>query len=196
MAEFAAASGAGQKAGVALATTGLILTVAMPGTGAMTATADSSQAASAVGTQPEIPAAASATIDFSRAAVSTTADPDSKLKQLLSAQSVGTIKTSSSKGTLGAPLDTLTTASPFGYRVNPITGGLGSSTAARTSWPSAAPRSMLPRPARSPSPAGIRMAAETALWWTMATAWKPRTTICRRSTSRWAKRLAEAMSSH
>jgi murein DD-endopeptidase MepM/ murein hydrolase activator NlpD len=125
MAEFAAASGPGQKAGVALAATGLILTVAMPGTGAMSATAESNQAASAVATQPEIPAAASATIDFSRAAVSTTADPDSKLKQLLSAQSVGTIKTSSSKGTLGAPLDTLTTASPFGYRVNPITGGLG-----------------------------------------------------------------------
>ncbi|MBB6404394.1 M23 family metallopeptidase [Arthrobacter sp. AZCC_0090] len=126
MADFAAASGAGQKAGVALAATGLILTVAMPGTGALTATAESNQASAALtGTQPEIPAAASATIDFSRAAVSTTADPDSKLKQLLSAQSVGSIKTSSSKGTLGAPLDTLTTASPFGYRVNPITGGLG-----------------------------------------------------------------------
>lgn len=125
MAEFAAASGAGQKAGVALAATGLILTLAMPGTGAMSASAESNPAALAVGTQPEIPAAASATIDFSRAAVSTTADPDSRLKQLLSAQSVGTIKTSSSKGTLGAPLDTLITASPFGYRVNPITGGLG-----------------------------------------------------------------------
>lgn len=125
MADFAAASGAGQKAGVALAATGLILTVAMPGTGAMTAAADSNQTASAVGTQPEIPAAASATIDFSRAAVSTTADPDGKLKQLLSAQSVGSIKTSSSKGTLGSPLDSLVTASPFGYRVNPITGGVG-----------------------------------------------------------------------
>lgn len=125
MAEFAAASGVGQKAGVALAVTGLVLTVTMPGTGALTATSESGQASAAVGTQPEIPASASATIDFSRAAVSTTADPDSRLKQLLSAQSVGSIQVSSSKGTLGAPLDTLVASSPFGYRVNPITGAVG-----------------------------------------------------------------------
>ncbi|MEZ2389466.1 M23 family metallopeptidase [bacterium RCC_150] len=125
MADFAAASGAGQKAGVALAATGLILTVAMPGTGAITAADASQGAALASESQPEIPAPASATIDFSRAAVSTQADPDSKLKQLLSAQSVGSIKTSSSKGTLGGPLDSLVQSSPFGYRVNPITGALG-----------------------------------------------------------------------
>jgi len=125
MADFVAASGAGQKAGVALAATGLILTVAMPGTGAMTA-ADSAQgSALAAGAQPEIPASATAKIDFSRAAVSTQADPDSRLKQLLSAQSAGGIKAASAKGTLGSPLDALVTASPFGYRVNPITGGLG-----------------------------------------------------------------------
>ncbi len=128
MADFAAASGVGQKAGIALAATGLALTVGLPGTSPMMATSDSGQTESALsvaGTQPEVSAAASAKIDFSRAAVSTAADPDGKLKQLLSAQSVASIQRSSSQGTLGAPLDTLVTASPFGYRVSPLTGGTG-----------------------------------------------------------------------
>ncbi|WP_347109972.1 M23 family metallopeptidase [Paenarthrobacter sp. S56] len=129
VADFAAASGVGQKAGVALAATGLALTVGLPGTSPVMATSESGQTEAALavsgGSQPEVSAAASAKIDFSRAAVATKADPDGKLKQLLSAQSVGSITTSSSKGTLGSPLDTLTTASPFGYRVSPLTGGTG-----------------------------------------------------------------------
>ncbi|HKU35885.1 M23 family metallopeptidase [Paenarthrobacter sp. NPDC058040] len=129
VADFAAASGVGQKAGVALAATGLALTVGLPATSPVMATSESGQTEAALavagGSQPEVSAAASAKIDFSRAAVATKADPDGKLKQLLSAQSVGSIQASSSKGTLGSPLDTLTTASPFGYRVSPLTGGTG-----------------------------------------------------------------------
>ncbi|MFJ4208390.1 M23 family metallopeptidase [Paenarthrobacter sp. NPDC089675] len=129
VADFAAASGVGQKAGVALAATGLALTVGLPGTSPVMATSESGQTEAALavsgGSQPEVSAEASAKIDFSRAAVATKADPDGKLKQLLSAQSVGSITASSSKGTLGSPLDTLTTASPFGYRVSPLTGGTG-----------------------------------------------------------------------
>lgn len=125
--DFAAASGIGQKAGIALAATGLILTVTVPVTGPVMATAESGQAASAVSAtaQPEISAAAGAQIDFSRSSVVTQGDPDGKLKQLLSAQSVGSVTRAASAGTLGAPLAQLVTASPFGFRVSPITGGTG-----------------------------------------------------------------------
>lgn len=127
VADFAAASGVGQKAGVALAATGLIMTVALPGTGALTASSEagSSAAAMALGSQPEIPVSASAKVDFSRMAVSTKADPDAKLRQLLSAQSAGSVQAESSKGTLGAPLTTMVSVSPFGYRIDPFTGGYG-----------------------------------------------------------------------
>lgn len=127
VADFAAASGVGQKAGVALAATGLILTVTLPGTGAMTASsgAGAPVAAAVLGSQPEIPVSAGAKVDFSRMAVSTKADPDAKLRQLLSAQSAGAVQAESSKGSLGAPLAEMVSVSPFGYRINPFTGGYG-----------------------------------------------------------------------
>ncbi|MCA4133828.1 M23 family metallopeptidase [Arthrobacter sp. M4] len=127
VADFAAASGVGQKAGIALAATGLALTVTFPGTSAVVATSEPGKAPSALaqGAQPEVSAASSAKIDFSRAAVATKADPDGRLKSLLSAQSVGSITRAASTGTLGAPLDQLIPSSPFGYRVSPITGGFG-----------------------------------------------------------------------
>lgn len=126
--EFAAASGIGQKAGIALAATGLVLTVTVPATGpvmASDAPGVAPVAASAVTPQPQISAEAGARIDFSRSAVVTQADPDGKLKQLLSAQSAGSVSRAASAGSLGAPLSALTTVSPFGYRVSPITGGSG-----------------------------------------------------------------------
>lgn len=126
--EFASASGIGQKAGIALAATGLVLTVTVPATSPVMATDASGAApvaASAVTAQPQISAEAGAQIDFSRSAVVTQADPDGKLKQLLSAQSAGAVSRAASAGSLGAPLATLSTASPFGYRVSPITGGSG-----------------------------------------------------------------------
>lgn len=125
--DFAAASGIGQKAGIALAATGLVLTVSVPVTGPVMAAQEPGKATSAVTAvpQPEISAAAGARIDFSRSVVATKADPDGKLKQLLSAQSAGSITRAASAGTLGAPLAAMTTVSPFGYRVSPITGGAG-----------------------------------------------------------------------
>jgi murein DD-endopeptidase MepM/ murein hydrolase activator NlpD len=127
VAEFAAASGVGQKAGIALAATGLALTVTLPATSPVVATSESGQSTSAMSlsAQPEVPAAANAKIDFSRASVATKADPDSKLKSLLSAQSAGSVSPAASAGTLGSPLDQLVSASPFGYRISPITGGAG-----------------------------------------------------------------------
>lgn len=126
--EFAAASGIGQKAGIALAATGLVLTVTVPATSPVMATdaaGGAPVAASAVTPQPQVSAEAGAQIDFSRSAVVTQADPDGKLKQLLSAQSAGAISRAASAGSLGAPLAVMSTASPFGYRVSPITGGTG-----------------------------------------------------------------------
>lgn len=125
--DFAAASGVGQKAGIALAAAGLVLTVTLPATSPMMATSGPGQATAALSAvaQPEVSAAAAAKIDFNRTTVTTKGDPDGKLKQLLSAQSAGTITRAASAGSLGPPLDQLIGVSPFGYRVSPITGGLG-----------------------------------------------------------------------
>ncbi|PTT66951.1 M23 family metallopeptidase [Arthrobacter sp. HMWF013] len=125
--EFASASGIGQKAGIALAATGLVLTVTVPATSPVMAQPEPGQPASAVSAapQPEVSAAAGAQIDFSRSSVVTQGDPDGKLKQLLSAQSAGSITRAASAGSLGAPLAQLATASPFGFRISPITGGSG-----------------------------------------------------------------------
>lgn len=123
--DFAAASGAGQKAGIALAATGLVLTVTVPATGPVMATdAPTSIAAVSAGVQPDV-TAAEAKIDFSRTAITTQSDPDGKLKQLLSAQSAASVTRDASSGSLGAPLSELKSSSPFGYRVSPITGGSG-----------------------------------------------------------------------
>jgi murein DD-endopeptidase MepM/ murein hydrolase activator NlpD len=125
--DFAAASGVGQKVGIVLAAAGLALTVAVPSTGPMMSTGQTEHPGSSLSAaaQPEVSAAASAKIDFSRTYVATKGDPDGKLKQLLSAQSAGTVTRAASAGTLGAPLAQLIPASPFGYRINPITGGYG-----------------------------------------------------------------------
>ena len=122
--DFAAASGVGQKAGIALAATGLVLTVTVPATGPVMATNTGSSGSISAAVQPDV-TADEAKIDFNRTAVTTQGDPDGKLKQLLSAQSVGSITRAASAGSLGAPLAQLKTASPFGYRVSPITGGSG-----------------------------------------------------------------------
>jgi len=122
--DFAAASGVGQKAGIALAATGLVLTVTVPATGPVMATNAGSSGSISAAVQPDV-TADDAKIDFNRTAVTTQGDPDGKLKQLLSAQSVGSITRAASAGSLGAPLAQLKTASPFGYRVSPITGGSG-----------------------------------------------------------------------
>jgi len=124
--DFAAASGVGQKVGVALAATGLLLTVSLPGTGPVMASAEQDSAAAlSSSARPQVSAQASAKVDFSRTSVSTQGDPDSKLKQLLSAQSAGSITRAASAGTLGPPLAVMIKSSPFGYRVSPITGGVG-----------------------------------------------------------------------
>ncbi len=123
--DFAAASGVGQKAGIVLAAAGLVLTATAPLTSPVMAANTGGSGALSAAVQPDVTAAAAAKIDFSRTAITTKGDPDGKLKQLLSSQSVGSITRAASAGTLGPPLDQLITASPFGYRVSPITGTVG-----------------------------------------------------------------------
>ena len=100
--DFAAASGVGQKAGIALAATGLVLTVTVPVTSPVMASNPGGSGALSAAVQPDVTAAAAAKVDFSRTAVTTKGDPDGKLKQLLSAQSVGTITRAASAGTHGS----------------------------------------------------------------------------------------------
>ncbi len=127
--DFAAASGIGQKAGVALAATGLLLTVTVPVTNPVLANSStpivSAAPAVVAAPQPAVSAEAAAQVDFSRTAVTTKGDPDGKLKQLLSAQSASAVTPAASVGSLAAPLASMAVASPYGYRVSPITGGTG-----------------------------------------------------------------------
>ena len=98
---------------MALAATGLVLTVTIPVSGPVMATGTGAPAGSvSAAAQPDVTAAAAAKIDFSRTAVTTMGDPDGKLKQLLSAQSAGTITRAASAGSLGAPLEQMTKSSP------------------------------------------------------------------------------------
>jgi murein DD-endopeptidase MepM/ murein hydrolase activator NlpD len=119
LAEIAAVAGVGQKAGVALAATGLVLTVTVP-------TATQGPAATDTGSeQPQVTAAADAVVPFARAAVGSAADPDGHLKQLLGAQSAGRLTPAQVQHALGSPLAAMERTSPFGYRVSPVTGSAG-----------------------------------------------------------------------
>jgi murein DD-endopeptidase MepM/ murein hydrolase activator NlpD len=119
LAEIATVAGVGQKAGVALAATGLVLTVTVPtATQGAAATATSSD-------QPQVTAAADAVVPFARASVGSAADPDGHLRQMLGAESAGGITPAQAQHALGAPLATMERTSPFGYRVSPVTGAQG-----------------------------------------------------------------------
>lgn len=106
---------------MALAATGLVLTVAIPSTGAAVAEepAKTAKAPLALVSTP-----LSAKVEFSRTGFSTTADPDGRLKQIMSTAS-GSVTPASAKGSLAAPLAHMTEASPFGQRISPITGEVG-----------------------------------------------------------------------
>lgn len=122
LADIASAAGAGQKAGVALAATGLVLSITVPTAATMGAPAAPVAVDSA---QPTVTAAADAALSFSRASLGTAVDPDGHLKQMLSAESAGGITATQAQHALGEPLASVTPTSPFGYRVSPITGGAG-----------------------------------------------------------------------
>jgi murein DD-endopeptidase MepM/ murein hydrolase activator NlpD len=121
LAELASVAGTGQKAGVALAAAGLVLTVTVP-TGFKAPepalVADAAQ-------QPPVTAAADASVPFARAVLGTSVDPDGHLRQMLGAESAGGITPAEAQHALGAPLDSLEPTSPFGSRTSPVTGEVG-----------------------------------------------------------------------
>ncbi len=114
-----------QRGSIAMAATGLALAVIVPST-----TAALSDPVALVGNNNDALSAApvsadsGASVTFDGAAGASNNDPDNKLKDVLkvSANKVAPLQ---SKGTLGAPLEKLQTTSPFGYRVNPLTGAAG-----------------------------------------------------------------------
>lgn len=118
---IAASAGTGQKAGVALAAAGVVLTVA-----AQTAAAGSgpsaADAAREMVSDAAVSAPAEASVAFSRAPVSTRESADGRLKSMLTTASARAISPAQAKGSLGAPLDSLAESSPFGQRVSPIDG--------------------------------------------------------------------------
>jgi murein DD-endopeptidase MepM/ murein hydrolase activator NlpD len=118
---MAAAAGTGQKAGVALAAAGVVLTVAAQAAaaGTMAGVADAGRD---MVSDAAISAPAEASVAFSRAAVSTQESADGRLKSMLMTASARAISPAQAKGSLAAPLDSLAESSPFGQRVSPIDG--------------------------------------------------------------------------
>lgn len=118
-----AASGAGQKVGVAMAATGLVLAVTLPANQSVETAFQASPDTAAVA-ETSITASADIPITFASPDVSSKMNPDGQLKETLKVNAVN-VTPQAAKGTLSAPLANLVTSSPFGGRINPITGQMG-----------------------------------------------------------------------
>ena len=106
---------------ITAATSGLILTAAMPTTAAAEDTAPESISPQPVASAP-VSADPNADIGFARAGLSSKYDPDAKLASVSVAAGSSVIP-AAAKGTLSKPLDAeLVQTSGFGHRVSPITG--------------------------------------------------------------------------
>lgn len=114
-----AASGAGQKVGVAMAATGLVLAVTLPSTQAVEA--PSVQASSVSSVETVVSAAADIPITFAAPQLASSMSPDGQLKETLKVEA-SNVTPQAAKGTLSAPLKSLVPSSPFGDRISPITG--------------------------------------------------------------------------
>lgn len=116
------ANGASQKVGIALAATGLALAVTVPSaTGVSLASVD---AAPATVAESVVTAASDVAINFDSPVVASALNPDGQLKETLKVKA-SNVTPEASKGTLSAPLKVLTPSSPFGGRINPLTGAPG-----------------------------------------------------------------------
>ncbi len=114
-----AASGAGQRVGVAMAATGLVMAVALPAT--QTSESLPLEPSTVAAVETLVTAGAEVPITFATADVASALNPDGQLKQTLQV-SASKVAATASKGTLSAPLKEIVTSSPFGARVSPITG--------------------------------------------------------------------------
>lgn len=113
------ASGAGQKMGVAMAATGLVLAVTLPST--QVSEDLHLDTAAAVSAETLVTAGAQIPITFATPEIGSALNPDGQLKETLKVNA-SNVTPQASKGTLSAPLVTLVESSPFGNRVSPITG--------------------------------------------------------------------------
>ncbi|MHA7305266.1 M23 family metallopeptidase [Arthrobacter sp. TMN-49] len=116
-----AASGAGQKMGVAMAATGLVLAVTLPSTQAIDQHQVAPEFAATAQAQAVVTASADIPITFESPEFGSALNPDGQLKQTLKVNA-SNVAPAASKGTLSAPLESLVPSSPFGGRVSPITG--------------------------------------------------------------------------
>ncbi|MCQ1954002.1 MULTISPECIES: M23 family metallopeptidase [Arthrobacter] len=112
---------AAQKVAITAATSGLILTAAMP----THAAADDPVQLEPAAIDAPVSADPNADIGFARAGLSSKYDPDAKLASITVAAGSHAVP-AAAKGTLSAPLDSsLVQTSGFGHRVSPITGEHG-----------------------------------------------------------------------
>ena len=112
-----------QKVAITAATSGLILTVAIPTTAAVSEPVQEMQPVAVEA--PVVSADPEAAVDFERAALSSKFDPEAKLRHVVVAAG-SAVSAGAAKGTLAKPLDAeLVETSGFGYRVSPITGTAG-----------------------------------------------------------------------
>ncbi|MBP3037811.1 M23 family metallopeptidase [Arthrobacter sp. zg-ZUI100] len=115
--------GAAQKVAIGAATSGLILTAALPTTAAVSEPPEDMQPTAVE--EPVVTVDPNASVDFERAALSSAFDPDAKLRQVVVAAG-SEVAAGAAKGTLATPLSSdLVQTSGFGYRVSPITGTAG-----------------------------------------------------------------------
>lgn len=114
------AKGAAQRAAMAAAASGMLLTVAMPTTAAVSATPELQKPQSV--NAGSVSADQAVLLDFSRTGLqSEVLDPDRRLGQILAASASGA-EITAARGALTRPVAKWVLTSPFGHRASPLTG--------------------------------------------------------------------------
>lgn len=119
-----ASSGAGQKVGVAMAATGLVLAVTLPAAQGGNSPELEVTTAAASAVEAVVTADANAVVSFDSPEIASKLNADGQLKATLKVNAAN-VTPQASKGTLSAPLEKIETSSPFGNRISPITGQVG-----------------------------------------------------------------------
>ncbi|NKX56214.1 M23 family metallopeptidase [Arthrobacter sp. E918] len=97
----------------------MALTVVLP-----TTAGASGDAVTAAVPSAAVTAAAEVKVDYQRSGLTSDFDPDAKLEQIM-VSSGNEVTATSSKGTLSQPMTDMKMTSPFGIRINPVTGAAG-----------------------------------------------------------------------
>lgn len=116
------ANGVGQKVGIALAATGLALAVTVPSAASLSTA--SPEVKTVAATEAAVSAAADIPISFPAPVLGSALNQDGQLRETLKVEA-SNVTAQAAKGTLSAPLKSLVESSPFGSRLNPLTGEQG-----------------------------------------------------------------------